>query len=65
MWGLGRLPWVEIVMNVDPTHRGYMWAIEYGSNNKDARPLTERDCNAPSPTSGMFSEDHGYLSSGL
>ena len=28
--GLERLPRAGIVVNVDPAHRGYMWAIECG-----------------------------------
>ena len=45
--GLGRLPRAGIVVNIDPAHRGYMWAIECG-------PLSEGgDCNILSPTLGM------------
>ncbi|PON42100.1 hypothetical protein TorRG33x02_336560 [Trema orientale] len=62
--GLGRLPRARIMVNMDPTHRGYMWAIECGPLSEDARPLTGGDCNAPSPISGMLWEDHGYLSGG-
>ncbi|PON60201.1 hypothetical protein TorRG33x02_285350 [Trema orientale] len=63
--GLGRLLRAGIVVNVDPTYRGCMWAIECGPPSEDARPLMGGDCNAPSPTSGMFWEDHRYLSGGL
>ncbi|PON41072.1 hypothetical protein TorRG33x02_338960 [Trema orientale] len=47
--GLGRLPRAVIVVNVDPTHRGYMWVIKCGPPSEDARPLTRGDCTAPSP----------------
>ena len=63
--GLGRLPRARIVVNVDPVHRGYMWAIECEPSSEDARLLTEGDCNVASPTSDMLWEDHGYLSDGL
>ncbi|PON40055.1 hypothetical protein PanWU01x14_299980 [Parasponia andersonii] len=62
--GLRRLPQVEIVVNVDPAQRGYLWAIECGPPNENARPLTKGDCNTPSPTSSMLWEDYGYLSGG-
>ncbi|PON58077.1 hypothetical protein TorRG33x02_292120 [Trema orientale] len=51
--GLGRLPRARIVVNVDPAHRGYMWAIECGPPSEDAKPLTGRVCNAPSPISEL------------
>ncbi|PON81456.1 hypothetical protein TorRG33x02_227250, partial [Trema orientale] len=60
--GLGRLPRAGIVVNVDSNHRGYMWAIECGPPSEDARPLMGRDCNAPSPTSGMLWEHHSIRS---
>ncbi|PON54547.1 hypothetical protein PanWU01x14_194160, partial [Parasponia andersonii] len=60
--GLGRLPQNGIVINVDPVHRGYMWDIEYGPPNEDAKPLIGGDYNVPSPTSGILWEDHEYLS---
>ena len=62
--GLGRPPQAGIVVNVDPAHMGYMWAVECGPPSEDARPLTGGDCNALSPTSGMLWEDYGYLSGG-
>ncbi|PON40442.1 hypothetical protein PanWU01x14_297620 [Parasponia andersonii] len=37
--GPKRLSQAEIVVNVDPAHRGHMWAIECGSPSEDARLL--------------------------
>ncbi|PON44229.1 hypothetical protein TorRG33x02_331330, partial [Trema orientale] len=61
---LGRLPRAGIVVNMDPVHGGYMWAIKCGPASEDAKPLTGGDCNTPNPISSMYREDHGYLSDG-
>ncbi|PON76867.1 hypothetical protein PanWU01x14_031870, partial [Parasponia andersonii] len=58
-----RLPRVGIVVNVNPTHRGYIWTIECGLPNEDTRPLMSGDYNVLSLTSDIFWEDHEYLPS--
>ena len=64
--GLGRLPQAGIVVNVDPAHRGYMWAIEYGPPSEDIRPLIGGDCNTRlSPKLSILWGDHMYISIGL
>ncbi|PON75581.1 hypothetical protein PanWU01x14_042060 [Parasponia andersonii] len=49
---LKRLPRAEIVVNIDPTYWGYMWAIEYRPLSEDAKPLTGGDYNTLNPILG-------------